>query len=289
MIPGETRPLLMSEYSTNITNAHQLQLMELNLGGDYTLANDINASETTADPAGVWNPANGFVPVGGILPPGSPAEGPFSGDLLGEGHSITGLTIVDTTATPALAGGTPTNGAVGLFGFVSGGQIEGVNVIGATVTGGAGMSVGALVGNLESGVVSSDASSGTVTVGSGVSAVGGFANASAGGLVGYASGSISLSSSSATVIGGQANVGGLVGELQGDVETSHATGNVSVAAYTGSGQNPVVGAFVGSADAISTISGSYATGNVTAGGGSVAGGFAGASHGTISESTRPAM
>ena len=31
LIPGETRPMLPSEYSTTITNAHQLQLMELNL------------------------------------------------------------------------------------------------------------------------------------------------------------------------------------------------------------------------------------------------------------------
>ena len=42
MIDGETRPFLQSEYSTTITNAHQLQLMAMGLSANYTLANDID-------------------------------------------------------------------------------------------------------------------------------------------------------------------------------------------------------------------------------------------------------
>jgi hypothetical protein len=42
MIDGQTRPFLRSEWSTTITNAHQLQLISMNLGASYTLANNIN-------------------------------------------------------------------------------------------------------------------------------------------------------------------------------------------------------------------------------------------------------
>jgi len=41
MVEGNTRPFLRSEYSTQITNAHQLQLMLLDLGANYTLALDM--------------------------------------------------------------------------------------------------------------------------------------------------------------------------------------------------------------------------------------------------------
>ena len=40
---GAASPMLLSEYSTTITNAHQLQLIALSLGANYTLANDIDA------------------------------------------------------------------------------------------------------------------------------------------------------------------------------------------------------------------------------------------------------
>jgi hypothetical protein len=44
MIEGETRPFLQSEYSTTISNSHQLQLMAMDLNANYTLANNINMS-----------------------------------------------------------------------------------------------------------------------------------------------------------------------------------------------------------------------------------------------------
>ena len=284
MIAGETRPILRSEYSTTITNAHQLQLMGLNLGASYTLANDVNASETTSA-SGVWNPANGFVPVGATV------AAPFAGSLNGQGHTISNLTIVDTTPVPqALPSGGATNGAVGLFGFVNApaSVIFDVNLANAHATGGNGMSVGLLVGDLQNGVVFSASSSGVVTTGSGVNTVDGFANANAGGLVGSASDLVIFSSSSATVTGAQASVGGLVGELLGgDIENSSASGPVSVGAFA-SNQVPTAGGLVGSADFLNTVEptiiGSYSTGNVTAAGSSIAGGFIGASHGVIAGS-----
>jgi hypothetical protein len=43
---GATRPMLLSEYSTAIANAHQLQLMALNLAANYTLGANVDATNT---------------------------------------------------------------------------------------------------------------------------------------------------------------------------------------------------------------------------------------------------
>jgi filamentous hemagglutinin family protein len=53
---GQTRPMLAMEYSTTITNAHQLQLIGLNattLAASYTVANNIDLSGTT-NASDVW-------------------------------------------------------------------------------------------------------------------------------------------------------------------------------------------------------------------------------------------
>ncbi len=68
--------------------------MALDPTANYTLATDIDASETT-NPSGVWNTANGFVPVGGN---GAPD---FTGSFDGQGHTISNLTIIDTTSDRA--------------------------------------------------------------------------------------------------------------------------------------------------------------------------------------------
>jgi len=95
---GGTTPMLLSEYSTTIVNAHQLQLMQLDPTASYTLANDIDASVTAS--GDVWSSA-GFVPVGD-----------FSGSFNGSGHTISGLTIEE-----------PSVHAVGLFGLVDEGAV----------------------------------------------------------------------------------------------------------------------------------------------------------------------
>ncbi len=281
MIEGETRPILRSEYATTITNAHQLQLMSLDPTADYTLANDVNASET-ASAAGVWNPANGFVPVGVA---GGGAT-PFSGQFDGQGYIVSNLTIIDTAPVAQTSGfGAASNGAVGLFGVISGG-VSNLKLANASVTGGDGMSVGVLAGDLAAGgVVSKVSSSGTVVTGDGVSTGNGFADATAGGLVGASSGYIANSSSSASVRGGQASVGGLVGELQdGEIQTAFASGAVTVGANAG-GQTPNAGGLAGSSTGGSTILDSYATGNVDAGASSAAGGFIGVSQGSITDAS----
>ena len=67
MVDGQTRPFGRWEYQTTITNAHQLQLMAINLGASYTLAGNIDFGSSLAAVGGkypgMWSSA-GFVPIG---------------------------------------------------------------------------------------------------------------------------------------------------------------------------------------------------------------------------------
>ncbi len=222
---GATRPILLSEYSTTITNAHQLQLAALATNATYTLASNVNAAGTAG--SDVWGPA-GFAPLG-------QTSTPFTGTLNGAGHSVNGLTINAPTATDV--------GLVGALG--SAGVVEGVTVTG-TVTGGT--NVGVLVG-YNAGLVSSASGKGAIK---GVSDVGG--------LVGYNSGSVSASNGKAVVAGAPTqaaspsqDVGGLVGLNTGALTSDYATNTV-----TGEGS---VGGLAGANSG--SISGSYASGAVS--------------------------
>ncbi|WP_116811074.1 YDG domain-containing protein [Steroidobacter cummioxidans] len=299
MIEGATRPFLYSEWSSTITNIHQLQLMALNSGATYTLARDIDASATSGDNASDMWSTGGFSPIGN----GSVA---FTGSLQGNGRVIDGLTIDRTSLNH-----------VGLFGYVgSGAAIRDVRLTGASIQGHE--AVGALVGYNFRGVVSNvDVNGGSVTGG-----------ASVGGLIGVnAEGMVSNSRAGATVIGPD-RTGGLVGSNFGNVSQSHATGNVTgnvgvggLIGYQGAGVvsqshaagevsgilqvgglvgfhagtmtesyatgavsgTTATGGLAGSTSANSTISGSYATGAVT-GDTSLIGGLVGENYGTLSQS-----
>ncbi|MFI4933477.1 MAG: YDG domain-containing protein [Caulobacterales bacterium] len=278
MIDGETRPILRAEYSTTITDAHQLELMALNRSAAYTVANAFNASETTSL-TGVWNPANGFVPVG------ASAAQPFTGTFNGNGFAISNLTIIDTTAVAqTLASGFATNGAVGLFGFASAASVlQNVSLASAHVTAGSGMVAGALVGST-AGLVTNSTSSGTVTVGD---TLNGPINAAAGGLVGdlgdgVSAGVIEFSSSSATVAAGDGIAGGLVGWAHGGAQIllSSASGAVTVGNDpSGTPAIPAAGGLIGQAQGTSgddvVVTGSFAGGAVHGGSGAEIGGFGG--------------
>src|ERR1019366_2671476 len=116
MINGQTRPFLRSEYSTTITNAHQLQLISMNLGASYTLANNIDlgpalAADSNANYPGMWGPA-GFVPIGSF--------GNFEGRLDGQGRTIDKLTIAPTANNIWV---------IGLFGQIgTGGVVQNLNL-----------------------------------------------------------------------------------------------------------------------------------------------------------------
>ena len=258
---GGTLPMLASEYSTTISNAHQLQLMAMNLGASYTLEANVNASGTAG--GDVWGSA-GFVPVG--------YNGHnFTGTFDGLGHTISGLTISQPTSTSG----------VGLFGYGSG-TIQNVGLVNANVTGNS--LVGGLVGN-NFGTVSNSYFTGSVN-----------GNNYVGGLLGYNSGTVNNSYSTASVnatgsVSGNNYVGGLVGlNFGGTISNSYATGNVmasgNVSVGTLSGSN-YIGGLVGGANG-GLITNSYATGNVTStgnvAGGSYVGGLVGSNSGTVSYS-----
>jgi filamentous hemagglutinin family protein len=232
---GAVLPMLASEYSTTINNAHQLQLMAMNLGATYILGQNINASATGSS-TDVWGSA-GFIPIGN-------SNIAFTGTLDGLAHTITRLTINSS------------NSDVGLVGFsVSASTIEGVGLAGGSVTGAS--YVGELVGKSQ-GTVSYSYATGTVT------GKGNFV----GGLMGFNSGKVIGSNASGGVSGGS-YVGGLLGDSVGAsgagmlISNSYATGNVS-------GTGNYVGGLVGY-NSSPLISNSHATGDVSGGGSDVGG------------------
>ena len=201
MIDGETRPFLRNEYSTTITNAHQLQLIQLDAAASYTLANNIDASATdgATNPSGMWT-ASGFVPGG------------FAGYLDGLGHIVTNLTI-----------NRPHWSTVGLFSYVTSpcgncASIENIGLVGGSIVGYS--DVGALMGGGSAGIddVFTDI------------AVSG--NTFVGGLVGDYSGPGISNVYVAGPVSAVGAGGGVVGRSSSSVVNAYVTGAVS-GDYTG--------------------------------------------------------
>ncbi len=209
MSDWNTRPFLRSEYSTTITNAHQLQLMDMNRSASYTLANDIDASETAAG-TGMWAGA-GFTP---IAVTSSTCPLCFSGTFDGLGHVIDGLYINRHSSN-----------YIGLFGYASGATLRNIGLVNAYVRGQS--LVGSLVGALDAGSTVSDsyASSTVISTNS---------NSVAGGLIGLLRGTLTNSYAMGSVSGTNI-VGGLVGANQaaGTITNSYATGTVNGSADVG--------------------------------------------------------
>ncbi|HEY0233699.1 MAG TPA: filamentous hemagglutinin N-terminal domain-containing protein [Afipia sp.] len=207
----------------------------VNASNLYALGQNLDASGTPYSSAVVGNPNT---------------TGAFSGTLAGLGHTITSLTINDTSG----------NGNDGLIGSASAGStVRDIGLVNANVTG-SGTNIGALVG-LNQGAISNAFVTGTGAQGAGSTVIGvtdvfGNESSSIGGLVGESAGvgsSIRFSFSNADVSGSLA-VGGLVGLNQGTgappttVDTS-VTPNINsynISSYTGG-----------------IIDDSYATGKVT--------------------------
>ncbi len=226
---GATRPMLLSEYSTTITNPHQLQLMELDPTASYTLANNVDLGPALTNASDAWGPNGtaGFVPIAAY-------GGNFTGTFQGQGNTISNLTMAPTD---------PNMQTIGLFGTIGqGGQVSNLMLNNVTITANPNpnityQSVGALAGE-NSGIIDN------VTVG-GVSSINGgtIAGVTAGGLVGQngnccdsngnpiSGASIANSSASVAVSSGGVNVqiGGLVGQNLplSLITNSLATGPVS--------------------------------------------------------------
>ncbi len=196
--------MLLSEYSAAIANAHQLQLIGLNLAASYTLAGDVDAGGTAG--GDVWV-GGGFIPIAtnGI-------SAPFTGILDGNHHTIDALYINDQT-----------NEYTGLIG-TSGGTIRNIGLVGAWVSGGGSPT---LFGNAAGGLVANN--SGTIDN----SFVTGFVSAfTAGGLVDNNTGTITNSYAIAAVVGHEAipsmtgYSGGLVASNSGTISDSYSAGRI---------------------------------------------------------------
>ena len=190
---GATFPMLASEYSTTINNAHQLQLVAMNTSASYTLVQNIDAS-ATGNNSDVWS-SSGFAPIGN-------SSTPFTGTFDGLGHTIGSFYI-----------NLPSANNVGLFGYTgSAAVIRNVGLVGGSVTGSS--DVGALVG-YNNGTIGNSYATGNV---SGSSYVGGLVGQNRGTIDCYATGNVS----------GTNYVGGLVGSNNGGmVSNSFASGSVT--------------------------------------------------------------
>ena len=296
-----TMPMLMSGYSTTITNVTQLQLAGTTLGANYTLGNNINASATSGGATTVGNvwASTGFVPIGNSITP-------FTGTFNGQGYTIggtnnttVGLYINTSSSNQGLFGDIGSTGVVSNLGLlipeisVSGsggnvGALAGINagtlisdyVIGNSAVSGSGifgtgsnLNIGGLVGS-NSGYITSSYNTGNVNaVNSGFD--GGLVGASTAGLI-----TDSYSTGAVASTGTAGDLGGFIGEITGGtISNSYSTGQVSAQSN--------IGGFVGLVNGSSAmIQSSYSTGNVVATtGSSTYGGFVGYNElGTITNS-----
>ncbi|MDG6220588.1 MAG: fibronectin type III domain-containing protein, partial [Candidatus Thermoplasmatota archaeon] len=208
-----------SENPYLIYDVWDLQSMNNNLAAHYALANDIDASFTSS-----WNSGAGFVPIGD-------GTTPFTGSFDGRNHAIAGLYI-----------NRPTNGHVGLFGYIiMGSVVKNLCLTDIDVSGSEW--VGGLVGSNFGGNIQNLSATGNVR---------GWVHV--GGLVGWNTGILTSSYATGNVTGTGNHVGGLVGHNSGTVEDSVVTASSSGDSY--------VGGLIGTNTA-GSVRFSYATGTTT--------------------------
>lgn len=213
MVDGQTRPFLRTEWSQEITNSHQLQLMAMDLTADYTLENDI-ALNDIVEPSQMWgtNPTSGkgFWPVGRLATP-------FIGSFSGLNHTISAFYL-----------NRPSENNIALFGYTNANPLfSHVSIVGADITGNEYSAIlcGATSGNIDHVDVSGDVAGSNYV----------------GGISGFNGGTISNCTATGNVNGTNI-VGGIVGSNQGPISDCYATGIVNgtyaVGGLVGEGQNP---------------------------------------------------
>lgn len=125
----------------NITSCEDLQDIDLDLWGYYTLQNDIDCSGSA-----LWNGGAGFTPIG-------QDGGIFKGQLDGHGHTINGLYIDQS-------GATNTTGFTGLFAEIDSSasllnfKVVGATIIGNSDSGSSSAATGGIVGATDGGLLS---------------------------------------------------------------------------------------------------------------------------------------
>ncbi|PYI53364.1 S-layer homology domain-containing protein [Paenibacillus flagellatus] len=192
------------EVWTPVGSAAELDAMRTNLAGSYRLTQDI-------DLTGFDNGDHkGWVPVGGVM-------SPFTGKFDGNGFSIRNMTI-----------DRPDDNNVGLFGSTRNATLLNVKLVNMTVNGHS--YVGGIAGELTTSTLTNSFAQGAVTV-----------NDHAGVLVGYnsvstitdshAEGQIHLGPSGS--ITPQESIGGLVGYNTGTISRTYSTAAVASGSFSG--------------------------------------------------------
>ena len=206
----------------------------------------------------------------------SPVSAEFTGIFEGLGHTISNLTITDTSADVG----------VGLFQYVyPGGVLENLHLTNANVTTMNATEVATLVG-VTAGAVSGVTVTGSVAVGAGQGK-----SAIAAGMVGDVessksfTGTISGASANTTVMLTGGGTGGMVGGLVGRNDGGMIMASGAAGSVTGD-YNVIIGGLAGSSSTGSVISESYSTATVSTGDPSgltfgEVGGLVGSNGGTI--------
>ena len=232
-----TSPMLNTEYSTDISNAHQLQLMLMDLTASYRMVADVEAIGT-GNQKDVWGTV-GFVPIGWWR---STAV-PFTGSFDGREHKIRWLNI------------NRTDDNVGLFGYTHNASVSNVGLLDARVLGQ--NNVGALIGHLGGATVRNNYSRNGYVSGAFTFISSKRSGESIGGLIGVNNqGAVENCYTTGIAYGGKF-VGGLLGLNLGTINKSYSGSNVNARkALTGANGGGLVGQNQG------TISNTYATGDV---------------------------
>ncbi len=193
----------------------------------------LQTADIDASPTAAWDDNAGFSPIGSV-------DSRFNGTYEGQGYSITGLTI-----------NRPTERELGLFGATQNARIDSLNLVELNFIGL--ISVGGLVGDLNTTDISYIYTSGTITV----DQFGG--SSRAGGIAGTGAGNQQHLVSSVHITANGDQVGGIFGNYSNGVLTdSYATGNISGTTNVGG----LIGGFefTGSGEALHRV---YATGDVS--------------------------
>ena len=242
---GSTRPMLRTEWNTDINNAHQLQLIANNTTANYSLNRDLDLTANfpvVASPSSMWS-SRGFYSVGTVA-------NPFKGSFDGNGHIITGLNVV----------GISTQDGIGMFSYAGAqARISNVTLVNSVVTG-EGTYIGSLVGRNAGLIFNTHVQNTSLQVQPEITIPG------VGGLAGLNSGVIFGSDVTGSLVevafGGVGSMGGLVGVNQGSVINSFVSGTVPAPmTITGSGR---VGGLIGRNDsAAGLVVGNKVLGAVT--------------------------
>jgi filamentous hemagglutinin family protein len=223
VLDGNGIPIANQDTSGNVYGSITLSGAHAGLtinGQPYTLIQSMSDLQGISSP-GRYALGQNLDASGMIYPKAVVAT--LNGTLAGLGHTISNLTITNTTsgANTGLIGTTTASSLIRDIGLTN------VNVTGTKV-GAASTGVGALVGQ-NFGNVSHAYSTGTV---SGLAKVGGLIGLN--GSSSSAVNTISDSFSTASVSGSSSSVGGLIGRaVNVDIYRSHATGNVTANANAG--------------------------------------------------------